>query len=291
MTGFARARRSSEDGEAVITVKSVNHRGLDIHFHMSDELEGFEGALRAVLRRHAVRGYFQVRVVFTSTRTGSRSLNSGLLNAYLAVFRQASDELDLRGSPDLNAALSLPGMFREEASDELDEGTENLLVSAMEEAMQTLNAFREREGAELAAELLGRAATVRAAAARMEELRDGALLAFQSRLSARLADLLAGASLEPQRLVQEAALLADRSDISEELTRLKVHVAQLEDLLKLGGEAGKKMDFLLQEMSREANTILSKTSGVGELGLGISDLALTAKADIEKIREQSQNLE
>jgi uncharacterized protein (TIGR00255 family) len=291
MTGFARARRSSEEGEAVITVKSVNHRGLDIHFHMSDELDGFEGALRAVLKRHAVRGYFQVRVVLTSERPALRALNSGLLNTYLAAFRQASDELELPGSPDLNAALSLPGMFREEAGDEPDEGTENLLVSAMEEAMQTLDAFREREGAELAAELLARAATVRAAAARMEELRAGALPAFQARLSARLAELLAGASLEPQRLAQEAALLADRSDVSEELTRLKVHAAQLEDLLKLGGEVGKKLDFLLQEMSREANTILSKTSGVGELGLGITDLALAAKADIEKIREQSQNLE
>jgi uncharacterized protein (TIGR00255 family) len=125
----------------------------------------------------------------------------------------------------------------------------------------------------------------------MEELRTGAVPAFQARLATRLAELLGGSSLDPQRLAQEAALLADRSDISEELTRLKVHVAQLEDLIKLGGEVGKKMDFLLQEMSREANTILSKSTGIGEMGMGITDLALAAKADIEKIREQSLNLE
>jgi uncharacterized protein (TIGR00255 family) len=161
----------------------------------------------------------------------------------------------------------------------------------MEEAMQALNAFREREGGELAAELLTRAALLRDAAKRMEELRAGAVPAFQARLTARLAELLGASSLDPQRLAQEAAMLADRSDISEELTRLKVHVAQLQDLIKLGGEIGKKMDFLLQEMSREANTILSKSTGIGEVGMGITDLALAAKADIEKIREQSLNLE
>ncbi len=236
-------------------------------------------------------GPFRCASRTNSTRPGSRALNSGLLNAYLATFRQAADELGLPGSPDLNAALSLPGMFHEEAGDELDEGAESLLVSAMEEAMQALNAFREREGGELAAEMLARAALLREAAARMEELRTGAVPAFQARLTARLAELLGGSSLDPQRLAQEAALLADRSDISEELTRLKVHVAQLEDLMKLGGEIGKKMDFLLQEMSREANTILSKSTGIGEVGMGITDLALAAKADIEKIREQSQNLE
>jgi uncharacterized protein (TIGR00255 family) len=258
---------------------------------MPGELDVFESALRAVLRRYAVRGSFQVHVTYNSTRPGSRALNSGLLNAYLATFRQAADELGLPGSPDLNAALSLPGMFHEEAGDELDEGAESLLVSAMEEAMQALNAFREREGGELIAELVVRAALLREAAGRMEELRTGAVPAFQARLATRLAELLGGSSLDPQRLAQEAALLADRSDISEELTRLKVHVAQLEDLIKLGGEVGKKMDFLLQEMSREANTILSKSTGIGEVGMAITDLALAAKADIEKIREQSLNLE
>jgi uncharacterized protein (TIGR00255 family) len=291
MTGFARARKSSDEGEVVITVKSVNHRSLDIHFHVSDELDVFENALRASLRRHAVRGHFQVRVVFTRTRPASCALNSGLLDAYLAAFRQAADELGLPGDPDLNAALSLPGMFREEAGDAPQEAAEQLLVSAMEEAMQALNAFREREGGELAAELLTRAAAIREGAARMEELRARATPAFQARLSERLADLLGGSLLEPQRLAQEAALAADRSDISEELTRLKVHVAQLEDLIRLGGEIGKKMEFLLQEMSRETNTILSRATGVGELGLGITDLALAAKAEVEKIREQSQNLE
>jgi uncharacterized protein (TIGR00255 family) len=126
---------------------------------------------------------------------------------------------------------------------------------------------------------------------RMEKIRSKATAAFQKRLKERLSDLLRGAGIEPQRLAQEAALLADRSDISEELIRLKTHAGQLEELLDNGGETGKKLDFLLQEMNREANTVLSKTGGLGELGLTITDLALAAKAEIDKIREQSLNIE
>ncbi len=128
-------------------------------------------------------------------------------------------------------------------------------------------------------------------AAQMEKIRSSATRAFQKRLNERLRELLRGAGIEPQRLAQEAAMLAERSDISEELVRLKTHAAQLEKLLDADGEVGKRLDFLLQEMNREANTILSKTGGLGRLGLTITDLALAAKAEIDKIREQSLNLE
>jgi len=132
---------------------------------------------------------------------------------------------------------------------------------------------------------------VGAAADQMEQIRLGALGQFQNRLAERLKELLRGAQIDPQRLAQEAALLAERSDIGEELARLKIHSAQLGGLLDAGGEIGKKLDFLLQEMNRETNTILSKTGGAAEAGLRITELALGAKAAIEKIREQSLNLE
>ena len=125
----------------------------------------------------------------------------------------------------------------------------------------------------------------------MEEIRSGAMPAFQKRLQERLTELLRTSNVEPQRLAQEAALLADRSDISEELIRLKTHAGELAQLVGAGGEIGKKLDFLLQEMNRETNTILSKTGGLGDLGLTITELALAAKSEIDKIREQSLNLE
>jgi uncharacterized protein (TIGR00255 family) len=291
MTGFARVRKSSGAGEVELTVKSVNHRGLDIHFHMSDELDVFENALRSALKRHVLRGHFQVRVVFTRSQAAAPALNRGLLDAYFGAFRQAASEMGIKGEPDLNTALALPGMFLEAGREQPEEAAEQFLVSALEEALLSLNAFREREGKELAAELTARAAAIREAASRMQELRSQAAPAFQARLSERLAELLGGTALDPQRLAQEAALLADRSDISEEITRLRVHTSQLEALLARGGEIGKKLDFLLQEMGREANTILSKTSGAGDLGLVMTEVGLAVKAEIEKIREQALNLE
>ena len=154
-----------------------------------------------------------------------------------------------------------------------------------------INAFRDREGAATARELRQRCENIRGLVERMEQIREGAIPAFQKRLRDKLADLLHGTAIEPQRLAQEAALLADRSDIAEELVRLRTHSDQLQAMLKAGGEVGKRLDFLLQEMNRESNTVLSKTGGLGDLGLTMTELALAAKSEIDKIREQSLNLE
>lgn len=292
MTGFARVRRSAAEGEIVLSVKSVNHRALDLHFHMPPELDPCETALRAAVKQRVARGHLQIHVSFnrTAPETGS-CLNRPLLAAYLAAFREAAGEFNLRGEPDLNAALRTPGMLRLEPDSELDPGVEAALLDAMSEALDALNAFREREGAAVASEVRERCRKVRELAGRMEEIRSHATQAFQKRLQERLKELLRGVGLEPQRIAQEAAVLADRSDVSEELMRLKTHAEQVEKLLDDGAEIGKRLDFLLQEMNRESNTVLSKTGGLGELGLTMTDLALEAKSEIDKMREQSLNLE
>jgi uncharacterized protein (TIGR00255 family) len=292
MTGFARVRKLVPQGEIVLTVKSVNHRGLDLHFHMPPEFDACEGAVRAAIKAHIVRGHVQVQLIFTRAGAApSGALNRPLLDAWLAAFQQASRDFALDGKPDLNAALRVPGIFQAASPDDPEEALEPLLVAAATEAMVLLDQFREREGSAIAQEIRGRCATIRETVSRMEQIRSNAVPAFQKRLNERLRDLLRGAAIDSQRLAQEAALLADRSDIAEELTRLKTHAGQVESLLDAAGETGKKLDFLLQEMNREANTILSKTGGLGELGLTITDLALAAKAEIDKIREQSLNLE
>ena len=293
MTGFAQVRKTVESGEVVLSVKTVNHRGLDMHLHLPPEMDAFEPALRKAIKSRVARGHLQLNVTWNRTNGSATdsSLNRPLLEAYLAAFEQAQRQFHLTGAPDLNVAFRIPGMFRTEAAPELGEEFEPSLVAALEEALQGLNRFREREGAEIAAEILDRCARITQAVSRMEEIRAGALPAFQRRLQERLAELLKGASIDPQRLAQEAALMADRSDISEELIRLKTHAGELEHLIRTGGEVGKKLDFLLQEMNREANTILSKTGGLGDLGLTITERALAVKSEIDKIREQSLNLE
>jgi uncharacterized protein (TIGR00255 family) len=291
MTGFARVRKTVPEGEIVFSIKSVNHRGLDMHFRMPPELDPIEHTIRGVLKEGVSRGHLQVMVTLTRTvSAGEAPLNRALLDAWMSAFHQAAAHYELDCRPDLNAAFRTPGILGGEDG-ELGEDLSQAVLEAAAEAVRTLNAFREREGAVLAAEMRERCAAVARIAVRIREIREGAVPAFQKRLNERLADLLAGAGIEPQRLAQEAALLADRSDVSEELVRLETHAGQLDAILKSGGEVGKRIDFLLQEMNRETNTILSKTGGLGDLGLTITDLGLAAKSEIDKIREQSLNVE
>jgi uncharacterized protein (TIGR00255 family) len=294
MTGFARVRRPLSDGELIVSLKSLNHRGLDIHVHAPSAADTCENSIRAMVKSQMVRGHVEVRIALPSSTGQSKApaLNQAFLEAYLKIFREAAAHHGISSGPDLNAALRVPGMFEEAAGPEsAPEGTETVLLDALREALDQLNAFREREGAEITSEMLGHNTQVATVAVEMDAIRSNASAAFQNRLSERLKELLKGVQIDPQRLAQEAAILADRSDIGEELARLKIHSAQLGGLLDAGGEAGKKLDFLLQEMNRETNTILSKTSGAGEAGMRITELALGAKAAIEKIREQSLNLE
>jgi len=293
MTGFARVRLPLGDGELSVSVKSVNHRGLDLMIQASSALDPFESAIRALVKSRIVRGHVEIRVSSPkrAKSEAALSLNREFLHDYVRIFREEAQAHGLSAQPDLNAALRIPGMFGEPEETGPPEGVEAVLQAALGQALDELNAFREREGAELASDMRGHNARLAAVAADMEQLRSGAHDYFQNRLAGRLQEIAAGIQIEPHRLAQEAALLADRSDIGEELARLKIHSGQLAALLEAGGEVGKKIDFLLQELNRETNTILSKTSGAGEPAMKITDLALGAKAAIEKIREQSLNLE
>ncbi len=293
MTGFARVSRSTPQGELTLSIKSVNHKGLDLHLHMPVELDSAEPALRAALRKRLTRGHIQVMVHFkrASGNASSIVINEPMLRAWLESFRAAAAQFGLDSQPDLNQALRLPGMLESRAPEASTEEFDATLLDAAAEALVELDAFRVREGAAIETEIRQRTASIADIVRRMEDTRSRALPQFQNRLRDRLADLLAGASLDPARLAQEAAMLAEKSDISEELVRLRTHAIQTEALITADGETGKKLDFLLQEMNREANTILSKTGGIGEQGLVLTDLGLAAKAEIDRIREQSLNIE
>ena len=293
MTGFARVRGTIGKVDVTISVKAVNHRGLDLHFYMGPEMDPFEAAMRSTIKRHVGRGHLDIRVQLASSLGGSGiNLDNSRLRAYMAAFQEAAKQYDLEDKPDLNAAFRVPGVLSDTGGLDLPATFEQPFLQLFEQTLETLNEFRAREGAELAAVMLERNRSIACAADQVDKIRSGATMAFHNRLRERLTELLGSANLDPQRLAQEAAMLADRSDIGEEISRLKIHVRQVEELLNGDtAEIGKKLDFLLQEMNRETNTMLSKTSGIGEVGLGITELALSAKADIEKIREQALNLE
>jgi len=292
MTGFASVRKAGGPDELSIGLKSVNHRGLDLHFHLPPELEAIETGLRAILKGAIARGHVQIQVTLTRAAGSAAGLNGKLLSDYVAAFREAQKLLALPNQePDINAALRMPGMLQMGGDAEASDEVAAAALAGVQEALAVFNRCRETEGAATAKEMHERTAALLGLVARMEEIRAGAAPAFLKRLRERMDELLNGANVDPQRLAQEAALAADRSDIAEELVRLKTHAAQVDGLLAGEGEVGKRLDFLLQEMNREANTVLSKTGGLGDLGLTPTELALAAKSEIDKIREQALNLE
>jgi uncharacterized protein (TIGR00255 family) len=292
MTGYAQARRQGAWGEITATVKSVNHRALDLHTYLPLEFESLDPALRQVVRKHISRGHIELRLSYrASDSNAGPALNRALFDAYLRALKQASDISGVLSDPDPNRALRIPGMLAQSDVAVLPAEVEAEALKAAEEALKALNLFRVREGAETAAAMLVHNALIRQNAEAIRSLRGAVSETIRTRLDERIAKLFNGMPLEPQRLAQEVAYLADRSDISEEVDRLNAHVRELDQLLGNGGELGKKLDFLLQEMNRETNTTLSKTSGAGEPGMQITTLGLEIKTNIERIREQALNLE
>jgi uncharacterized protein (TIGR00255 family) len=195
------------------------------------------------------------------------------------------------GKPNLNEALRLPGMLIESREDEISEELQAAILGGLEQALKELNIQREREGTSLVAQMLAYNENIRTQANSVRGLRTQILPVLRQKIEAKINDLLNGQLIDPARISQEAAFLADRGDVEEEITRLLTHCTHLESLLTKGGEAGKKIDFLLQEMNRETNTILSKSNNAGDFGLQITEIGLAVKTDIERIREQSLNLE
>jgi uncharacterized protein (TIGR00255 family) len=290
MTGFAQVK-GQVNGKAgfTLSLKSVNHRFLDIHFRMPSDSDDLEMKLRRRLKERISRGHVELTLSLERAVSDGFSLNRTMVAGYVQAFRAAAAEFGLAAEPDLNAILRIPGALELEALP-ADAGLENAVLAKLEEALGLLNQMREEEGRGTEEELRQRMAHVQHARDGVEKHRRAALQTYAERLKTRLQELL-GSQIEPERILQEAALLVDRSDIQEELVRLDQHVKHLLGLLDHGGEVGKKLDFLLQEMNREANTLLSKTSGLAGEALKITELGLSMKADIEKAREQVQNLE
>jgi uncharacterized protein (TIGR00255 family) len=272
-----------------LALKSVNHRFLDLHFRLPSGTDSLEMQLRRLLKEKMARGHVEVTLSLDRTVDESFCLNREIVGGYIAAFRAAAAEYDLPSDPDLNAILRIPGAL-ESAGDAPGEEIEAAVMAKVGEALERLNQMREEEGRGIVRELREHMAHLVEAGKSVQQHRRSVLQHYSERLQTRLQELL-GASVDKERALQEAALLVDRSDIQEEIVRLETHVQHFLSLLDEGGEIGKKLDFLLQEMNREANTLLSKTSGLAGEALKITEAGLSMKAEIEKSREQVQNLE
>jgi uncharacterized protein (TIGR00255 family) len=289
ITGEAPARNGSKNGLAfALSLKAVNHRFLDLHFRLPSGNDSLEMQLRRVLKEKMGRGHVEITLTLERTSDETFALNREIVGGYIAAFRAAAAEFSLAAQPDLNAIFRLPGAL--DAPDGFNGELESAVMAKVPEALDRLNQMREEEARGIARELRERMAHLLEAGNSVQQHRRSVLQSYSERLQSRLQELL-GASIDKERALQEAALLVDRSDIQEEIVRLETHVRHFLSLLDEGGEIGKKLDFLLQEMNREANTLLSKTSGLAGEALKITEAGLAMKAEIEKAREQVQNLE
>jgi uncharacterized protein (TIGR00255 family) len=293
MTGYSKVRLEDGGLSLNVAVKTVNHRFLDLQFRMPMALSPMEAALRRIVKSHIVRGHVEVSINLEAAGAEELKVNRELLKAYIKVCREVQDELGSAGEPDVVQLLRIPGVLSNE--NELSEkelaAARKVLESALTEALETLNSMRDREGSALEKDIFERLDRLESLRKSIGKLARRIPQYAQQRLENRLHELLGAVHVDAARLAQEVAYLVSRSDIAEELTRFQSHLVQARQLLAESPEVGKKLDFLLQELNREANTLLSKTSDVPQIGGEVGRQAIEMKSEIEKIREQVQNIE
>lgn len=290
MTGFGRGSAQGDGFSVAVDIKTVNNRFLDVHLRASTDVSAVEAVVRRRIGERLARGRVDVNISLERTGEVSYELNHTLIAGFIHAMREMQREFGLRGEPDINVLARLPGALqasREGVSEEALKGVE----VALAEALDGLEAMRAREGAALAAEMSARLDDIERHLPAIESQASAQVENYRARVLKRITELLArqgleGVELDQGRLSQEVAYLADRSDITEETARLRSHVAQFRAALDETADTGKRLDFLLQEFNREANTVLSKSTD-----LAIKDAALAIKAAVEKLREQVQNVE
>lgn len=288
MTGFGRANVLFDGRELTMELKSVNHRYLDLSFRMPRHISFIEDEIRRLLAERLTRGHVDVYITYRNTRNDARTavFDASLLKAYIDAANQCAEQFGLRNDLTATSALRLPDVMDVVEAEEDREALIKLADDALEKACTELIEMRRVEGERLCADLLSRLDTVLDLRERIKDRAPLVVEDYRNKLTERIASVLESAEVDTARLATEIAIFADKANIDEELVRLASHVAAARELLENGNAVGRKMDFIVQEMNREFNTIGSKANDKD-----ITALVIEGKAEIEKIREQVQNLE
>lgn len=289
MTGFGRGTVSIENFSATVEIKTVNNRFLDVNLRLPNELQPIEGDLKRLITERLSRGRVDVNLSYERNEDVTYELNRPLISGYISALNEMKEVFGLEGDPDLNYIARLPNALQTTKAD-LNENYSDAIKNAFNIALDELEKMREVEGASLENELESRLSGIEDQIPLIESESENVIEEYRERLSKKIADMLEKSDsqieIDQGRLAQEVAYLATRSDISEEITRLKSHIEQFRSIAKEEKDVGKRLDFLTQELNREANTIASKTQN-----LIVKESSLTIKSEIEKIREQVQNVE
>src|SRR3954468_5043573 len=289
MTGFGRGAVVETGFAVTVELKTVNNRFLDVSLRLSGEMQQLESTIKRLIANRLSRGRVDVNLQYDRAEEVNYEINRPLIEGYLSAIKTMQEEFSLSGEPDLNVVARLPNVLlprKEELSDEFVVAVE----SAVNLAIDDLEKMRYNEGQMLASELELRVSEIEKRLSPIESEAENVSEEYRQKLTKRISDMLAKSDsqieLDQARLAQEVAYLSDRADISEETSRLRSHIDHFRQIVKDEKEVGKRLDFLTQELNREANTIASKTGNVT-----IKEHALAIKSEIEKIREQVQNVE
>ena len=291
MTGFGHGSAAGENFNVSVDLKTVNNRFLDVHLRAGAELSSLEATIRRRIGEQLSRGRVDATIVIDRTSEVAYEMNRPLIAGFIEAMRSVQKEFALTGEPDINVLARLPGALQPVRDGSLTDAMREGIERAVTDALAELNRMRGAEGEALAAEMHSRLDEIERQVPVIEAVASDLIENYRARLQRRISELLARdgldiVELDQGRLAQEVAYLADRSDISEELARLRSHVKQFREIIDSEGDTGKRLDFLLQEFNREANTVLSKSTD-----MAIKEAALVIKAEVEKLREQVQNVE
>lgn len=289
MTGYGRSRRFAGDVEIVTEIRAVNHRFLDISVKVPRMYTAFEPAIRKIVGDRVQRGKLDVVVSRSGGKGGVMDVqvDARLAQSYYACLRQLKEQFGLSGDISLSDMLQLNEIVVPvEKENAIEQEWADVVEKSIIESLDALDEMRQTEGLALWADMESRLVAIQTYVDQIDGMVEEVTLAAKQRLEKRIQDLIGGIDLDENRILQEVALIADRSDVSEELTRLRSHVDQFFAIGKVGSPMGRKLDFLLQELHREVNTVGSKSSATS-----ISGHVVNIKAELEKIREQIQNIE
>lgn len=288
MTGYGRAQGSFSGGEISVEIKSVNNRYLDCGVKLPRVYAFAEEAIKSLVQHTISRGKVDVFInINTSGANNVRiSVNGPVVQGYLHALRQIADEYSVREDISVSLLSRFNDVFLVEKQEEDEKEVQDAILAVVTQALSAFDAMRTAEGAALKADLLGKAEEVLTLVAQVEARSPATVAAYRERLMGKMREVLENTSIDEARIVQEAAIYADKVAVDEETVRLRSHVDQMKQMLQEGGVIGRKLDFLMQEMNREANTIGSKGNDVEQ-----ARNVVNIKSELEKIREQIQNIE
>ncbi len=288
MTGYGRAVQTPLDREFTVEIRSVNNRYLDCSVKLPRSLNFAEDAVKQHVKAAVSRGKVDVFISVGASAEEQLqvSLNRPVLEGYLQAMRAMVSEYGVQDDISASTLARMPEMFQVEKPEQDEEQLMKSLLSVVDQALEAFNTMRATEGQAMEKDLRSRGDTIRSLVGQVEEASPQTVADYRARLEAKMREVLENTNIDENRIIQEAAIFADKVAVDEETVRLRSHLAQMDEMLSGGGAIGRKLDFLLQEMNREANTIGSKCSD-----LRLAKVVVDIKAELEKIREQTQNIE